>query len=198
MRSKDKTVLSAIEAFICDYTDLNGYSPTMQEIADKVGVSRPTVHRYVVKLCEDGILNRSGYRSLTSAKGKAPVKRVPVVGEIACGVPMLAEENIEEYMSLPTSLIGNGDFFLLHASGDSMIEIGVNDGDLVLVRRQNSATEGQVVVALTEDGATLKRFYPEPENHRIRLHPENRSMEDYYVVNCEIQGVAVKVLKDIE
>lgn len=198
MRSKDKTVLNAIEAFICDYSDLNGYSPTMQEIADKVGVSRPTVHRYVVKLCEDGILNRSGYRSLTSVKGKAPVKRVPVVGEIACGVPMLAEENIEEYMSLPTSLIGNGDFFLLHASGDSMIEIGVNDGDLVLVRQQSSANEGQVVVALTEDGATLKRFYPEPENHRIRLHPENRSMEDYYVDDCEIQGIAVKVLKDIE
>jgi SOS regulatory protein LexA len=198
MRSKDKTVLNAIEAFICNYTDLNGYSPTMQEIADEVGVSRPTVYRYVVKLCEDGVLSRSGYRSLTSTKGKAPVKRVPVVGEIACGVPMLAEENIEEYMSLPTSLIGNGDFFLLHANGDSMIEIGVNDGDLVLVRQQNSATEGQVVVALTEDGATLKRFYPESENHRIRLHPENRSMEDYYVYDCEIQGVAVKVLKDIE
>ena len=198
MRSKDKTVLNAIEAFICDFTDLNGYSPTMQEIADKVGVSRPTVYRYVVKLCEEGILNRSGYRSLTSTKGKEPVKRVPVVGEIACGVPMLAEENIEEYMRLPTSLIGNGDFFLLHASGDSMIEVGINDGDLVLVRQQSSATEGQVVVALTEDGATLKRFYPEHENHRIRLHPENRSMEDYYVVDCEIQGIAVKVLKDIE
>ena len=198
MRSKDKTVLNAIEAFICDFTDLNGYSPTMQEIADKVGVSRPTVYRYVVKLCEEGILNRSGYRSLTSTKGKEPVKRVPVVGEIACSVPMLAEENIEEYMRLPTSLIGNGDFFLLHASGDSMIEVGINDGDLVLVRQQSSATEGQVVVALTEDGATLKRFYPEHENHRIRLHPENRSMEDYYVVDCEIQGIAVKVLKDIE
>ena len=79
-----------------------------------------------------------------------------------------------------------------------MIEIGVNDGDLVLVWQQSSANEGQVVVALTEDGATLKRFYPEPENHRIRLHPENRSMEDYYVDDCEIQGIAVKVLKDIE
>ena len=90
MRSKDKTVLNAIEAFICDYTGLNGYSPTMQEIADKVGVSRPTVHRYVVKLCEDGILNRSGYRSVTSLKGKVPAKRVPVVGQVACGVPMLA------------------------------------------------------------------------------------------------------------
>ena len=78
MRSKDKTVLNAIEGFICDYTDLNGYSPTMQEIANQVGVSRPTVHRYVVKLCEDGILSRSGYRSLTSAKWKAPVKRVPI------------------------------------------------------------------------------------------------------------------------
>lgn len=198
MRSKDKAILAAIERFICDYTDLNGYSPTMQEIADKVGVSRPTVHRYVVKLCDEGILNRSGYRSLTSVKGKSPVKRVPVVGHVACGLPMLAEENIEEYMSLPTSLIGNGDFFLHRTSGDSMIEVGVDYGDLVLVKRQSSANEGQIVVALTGDEATLKRIFPEPENHRIRLHPENSRIEDIYVDTCEIQRIAAKVFKDLE
>ena len=79
-----------------------------------------------------------------------------------------------------------------------MIEAGIDDGDLVLIRQQNTADVGQIVVALMEDEATIKRFYPEPENHRVRLHPENSRMEDIYVDNCEIQGVAVKVLKDLE
>ena len=82
--------------------------------------------------------------------------------------------------------------------GDSMIEAGIDNGDLVLIRQQNYADEGQIVVALMEDEATLKRFYPEPKKHRIRLHPENSRMDDIYVDNCEIQGVAVKVLKDLE
>ncbi len=79
-----------------------------------------------------------------------------------------------------------------------MIEAGIEDGDLVLIRQQNTANEGQIVVALIDDEATLKRFYPEPENHRICLHPENSQMDDIYVDNCEIQGVAVKVIKDLE
>ena len=90
------------------------------------------------------------------------------------------------------------DAFILRAYGDSMIEAGIDDGDLVLIRQQNYADDGQIVVALMEDEATLKRFYPEPEKHRVRLHPENSAMEDIIVDNCVIQGVAVKVLKDLE
>lgn len=198
MRSKDKTLMAAIEKFVSDYTDSNGISPTMQEVADGVGSSKATVQRYIAQLCEDGILDYSGYRTMTSTKMKAAAIRVPVLGTIACGIPKFAEENIEEYVRLPVALFGKGNFFILRAYGDSMIEAGIDNGDLVLIRQQNYADEGQIVVALMEDEATLKRFYPEPKKHRIRLHPENSHMDDIYVDNCEIQGVAVKVLKDLE
>ena len=198
MRSKDKTLMAAIEKFVSDYTDSNGISPTMQEGADGVGSSKATVQRYIAQLCEDGILDYSGYRTMTSTKTKAAAIRVPVLGTIACGIPKFAEENIEEYVRLPVALFGKGNFFILRAYGDSMIEAGIDNGDLVLIRQQNYADEGQIVVALMEDEATLKRFYPEPKKHRIRLHPENSRMDDIYVDNCEIQGVAVKVLKDLE
>lgn len=198
MRSKDKTLMADIEKFVSDYTDSNGISPTMQEVADGVGSSKATVQRYIAQLCEDGILDYSGYRTMTSTKTKAAAIRVPVLGTIACGIPKFAEENIEEYVRLPVALFGKGNFFILRAYGDSMIEAGIDNGDLVLIRQQNYADEGQIVVALMEDEATLKRFYPEPKKHRIRLHPENSRMDDIYVDNCEIQGVAVKVLKDLE
>lgn len=198
MRSKDKTLMAAIEKFVSDYTDSNGISPTMQEVADGVGSSKATVQRYIAQLCEEGILDYSGYRTMTSTKTKAAAIRVPVLGTIACGIPKFAEENIEEYVRLPVALFGKGNFFILRAYGDSMIEAGIDNGDLVLIRQQNYADEGQIVVALMEDEATLKRFYPEPKKHRIRLHPENSRMDDIYVDNCEIQGVAVKVLKDLE
>ena len=198
MRSKDKTLMAAIEKFVSDYTDSNGISPTMQEVADGVGSSKATVQRYIAPLCDDGILDYSGYRTMTSTKTKAAAIRVPVLGTIACGIPKFAEENIEEYVRLPVALFGKGNFFILRAYGDSMIEAGIDNGDLVLIRQQNYADEGQIVVALMEDEATLKRFYPEPKKHRIRLHPENSRMDDIYVDNCEIQGVAVKVLKDLE
>ena len=198
MRSKDKTLMAAIEKFVSDYTDSNGISPTMQEVADGVGSSKATVQRYIAQLCEDGILDYSGYRTMTSTKTKAAAIRVPVLGTIACGIPKFAEENIEEYVRLPVALFGKGNFFILRAYGDSMIEAGIDNGDLVLIRQQNYADEGQIVVDLMEDEATLKRFYPEPKKHRIRLHPENSRMDDIYVDNCEIQGVAVKVLKDLE
>ncbi len=198
MRSKDKTLMAAIEKFVSDYTDSNGISPTMQEVADGVGSSKATVQRYIAQLCDDGILDYSGYRTMTSTKTKAAAIRVPVLGTIACGIPKFAEENIEEYVRLPVALFGKGNFFILRAYGDSMIEAGIDNGDLVLIRQQNYADEGQIVVALMEDEATLKRFYPEPKKHRIRLHPENSRMDDIYADNCEIQGVAVKVLKDLE
>lgn len=198
MRSKDNTLMAAIEKFVSDYTDSNGISPTMQEVADGVGSSKATVQRYIAQLCDDGILDYSGYRTMTSTKTKAAAIRVPVLGTIACGIPKFAEENIEEYVRLPVALFGKGNFFILRAYGDSMIEAGIDNGDLVLIRQQNYADEGQIVVALMEDEATLKRFYPEPKKHRIRLHPENSRMDDIYVDNCEIQGVAVKVLKDLE
>lgn len=197
MRSKDKTLMAAIEKFVCDYTDKTGISPTMQEVADSVGSSKATVQRYIAQMCDDGIIEYSGYRTMTSTKTKMQAVRVPVLGTIACGIPKFAEENIEEYVRLPVALFGKGDFFILRANGDSMIEANIDDGDLVVIKQQNYAEPGQIVVALMDDEATLKRYYPEPEKRRVRLHPENSAMRDIIVKNCIIQGVAVKVLKDL-
>ena len=197
MRTKDSALLAEIEQYICDFTDNNGISPTMQEVADGVGVSKATAYRYITQLCSDGVINYTGKRTISSTKTNTQVVRVPVLGSIACGIPKFAEENIEEYVRLPVSLFGQGNFYILRAYGDSMIEAGIKDGDLVLIRQQNQADAGQIVVALIDDEATLKRYFPEPRRKRIRLHPENSSMEDIYVDKCEIQGVAIMVLKNL-
>jgi len=124
---------------------------------------------------------------------------MPVVGTIACGTPILAEENIESYLSISGKFLGPGVFFVLVAKGDSMINAGIDNGDYVIVRQQNSADEGQIVVALVEDGeCTLKRYYKDEKRKKIRLHPENNEMEDMYFDTISIQGVAVKVIKNLD
>ena len=198
MRSKNQVIFSDIEKFLIDYTDQYGYCPSVDEIAAGIGVPKTTTFRYLKQMKEDGTIRYSGCRNITFTNETVQTVRVPVLGKIACGIPKFAEENIEEYVKLPVSLFGKGDYFLLRAYGDSMIEAGIEDGDIVLIRKQNTAEKGQIVVALMEDEATLKRFYPEPEKHRIRLHPENSGMEDIFVEDCLIQGVAIKVLKDLK
>lgn len=200
MQHKNQETISALDKFISEFIDKHGVSPTMSEIADGVGIAPATVYRYMSYMRENGMLEYDGHRSIVTKEAKKTRTqsiRVPVLGSVSCGVPKLAEENIEEYVRLPVSLFGQGNFYLLRANGDSMIEAGIDDGDLVLIRQQSTAEDGQIVVALMDDEATLKRFYPEPKHHRVRLHPENSSMEDIIVPDCIIQGVAVKVLKDL-
>lgn len=198
MRTKNTELFAAIEKFVGDYIDEHGVSPSVQEIADGTGMSRANASRYISAMREKGVLDSDGsnHRSIVT-KGSRQTVRVPVLGAVSCGVPKLAEENIEEYVRLPVSLFGSGDFYILRANGDSMIDAGIDDGDLVLIRKQSSAEPGQIVVALMEEEATLKRYYPEPEHHRIRLHPENAALSDIYVEDCILQGVAVKLLKDL-
>lgn len=201
MRGKNEEYFKMIEAFVDKYKEEYGVAPTVQEIANGIGIPKTTVGRYLSYMRDRGMLDYIGHRNIqtrTSQMTKTETIRVPVLGKVSCGVPRYAEENIEEYVRLPVALFGRGQFFILRANGDSMIEANIDDGDLVLIRQQDYANEGQIVVALMDDEATLKRYYPEPENHRIRLHPENSRMDDIYVKNCIIQGVAVKVLKDLE
>ena len=123
---------------------------------------------------------------------------IPILGSVSCGVPLLEEENIEAYYWLPEELFGKGDFFFLRANGDSMIGAGIDDGDLVLIRRCDDAQVGQIVVALTDENEnTLKRFYPEPEKNQVRLKAENPKYKDIITRECHVQGVAVKVIKDL-
>lgn len=199
MRTKDTALIEQIKKSIEKAYEENGRSPSVRQIAKEVGCSYSTVSRYIKEMVERGIIARSSGEYETEVISKMNIDTVPVavVGSVSCGPLTFAEENIEEYIKLPTSLLGQGKFFILHASGQSMIGAGIEDGDLVVVRQQPTAEPGQIVVALVEDEVTLKRFYPDPENGCVRLHPENKRLKDIIVDDCQIQGVAVKVLKDL-
>lgn len=199
MRSKDTALIEQIKKSIEKAYEESGRTPSVREIATEVGCSYSTVSRYLTEMMSRGVITREGgmYETETIAKMNLETVPVAVVGSVSCGPLTFAEENIEEYIKLPKSLLGAGKFFILHASGQSMIGAGIEDGDLVVIRQQETAEPGQIVVALVEDEVTLKRFFPDPQNGCIRLHPENKRMKDIIVDNCQIQGVAVKVLKDL-
>ena len=148
---------------------------------------------------ENGMIRYDGQQISTEQTEKVQTELISValLGPVSCGVPTLEEEYAEEYVSLPVSMFGNGTFFLLRASGESMIDAGIAPGDLVLVRKQSEATDGEIVVALVGNENTLKRYYVDTESHMIRLHPENKAMRDIIVPDCRVQGVAVKVIKNL-
>ncbi len=200
MQHKKTEYVEMLEEYINEYKDATGgATPTVREIAADVGLAYSTVSRYLTFMKEQGIVESAGSRNIVTRQSKRDAEgfcRVPVLGAVSCGLPKFAEENIEEYVKLPVSLFGKGDFFLLRAKGDSMINAGIEDGDLVLVRKTDTAEYNRIVVALIgEDEATLKRFRPDGEV--IRLHAENPNYDDIIVNDCIIQGVAVKILKDL-
>ena len=201
MKGKNQSLMDNIVSYIDNRYMETHQAPSMREIARKFEISVSTVKWYIDILVEKGIIsNSSSYRGLSTnkmTKSTSNMNHIPIVGTIACGSPLLAEENIECYMPMPKSLLGNGNFFMLKANGNSMIKAGINTGDYVIVRQQNYADEGQIVVALTGDEATLKRYYIDNDKKMIRLHPENEAMEDMYFDSISIQGVAVKVIKNL-
>lgn len=197
MRSKNPELMVQIMEYIDDYYSKHCSSPSVRTIAAGVGTSKSTVQRYLVAMNEDGMLSYDGKELIIDKirKTNKSTVNVAVVGSIACGITNLAEENIEEYVSLPKSMFGEGEFIILRANGESMVDAGIETGDLVVIRKQSCAEDGQIVVALVDDEATLKRLYR--DNEKIRLHPENKDMDDIIADDCIIQGVAVKVIKDI-
>lgn len=188
-----KRIVDFVEAYHLDYNS----SPSLRVIADGVGIGSTTVYRYLMEMNERGMICYDGktIRNEKIDKSQRGTIRAAVIGRIACGIPNLAEQHVEGYVNLPESLFGQGNFYILRASGCSMTEAGIDDGDLVVIREQNTAEDGQIVVALVDDEATLKRFFHEGD--RIRLHPENPRMKDIFVTDCRIQGVAVKVIHDL-
>lgn len=121
-----------------------------------------------------------------------------LVGSVSCGLPQLEEENIEEYITLPASLIGKGEFYVVHANGDSMTGAGIDDNDLVIVRKQTDANYGDLVIALIDNENTLKRYLFDSKRNRPYLHPENPDFKDIYPASLSIQGVAVHVIKRLQ
>lgn len=196
MRTLNEETLQRMEEYIRERQRKDGVSPSYRRIMHALGMSSLNlVQRYVLALENHGRIRRTRLGSIALPKrldaGKNKI--TPLVGDIACGQPSFAEENIEASYALPEAIFGKGELFMLHTHGDSMIEAGIREGDLIVVRKQNTADDGQIVVALVDGETTLKRLFH--RNGKIVLHPENRQMKDIVVENCEIQGVLVSCIK---
>lgn len=201
MRTRSRETTDKIIDFINNYYNCRGISPSISEIAEEIGVNKSTISRYLSDMRQKGLVdidgNHRGVSTEYTQKYK-DIKSVFVVGTIACGTPIFAKENIENQLFISSSMLGEGEFFALKAQGDSMINAGISNGDYVIARKQNVAEEGQIIVALIGDEATLKRFYIDKKNKKIRLHPENDDMEDMYFDSVEIQGVVKKIIKNCD
>ena len=197
--------------YLVEYVDRHGYPPTVREIGEQVGLASPsTVHAHLANLERAGLLRRDptkpraleliGRERREPDAGAAELRdaaRLPILGEIAAGGPLLAEQNIEDYVTMPSSTKGD---FVLRVKGESMIEAGILDGDLVIVQRAQDARNGEIVVALAGgdeflDEATVKTFYREKD--RVRLQPENASMEPIYAPHVQILGRVVGVFREL-
>lgn len=205
---REKAILKFIEKQVIS----NGYPPSVREIGKAVGLSSTaTVHGYLTKLSQKGYIKKENQkgRTLRLLKGmssesdkKAENKNfysgkemveVPVIGKITAGAPILAVENITDTFPIPIDFVGNSESFMLTVRGESMIEAGILDGDYILIKKQNTANNGEIVVALIEDEATVKTFYKEKDH--IRLQPENSTMQPIIVPNCKILGKVAGVFR---
>jgi len=180
-----------------------GFPPTVRDIGEAVGLSSSsTVHSHLAALEAKGLIRRdpSKPRALEvighedeAREVDYNVRRLPLVGQVAAGAPILAAENIEQTMTLPVELVRDDSTFILKVKGDSMVEAGILDGDFVVVRQQATANNGEIVVAMIDDEATVKTFYREAD--RIRLQPENSSMDPIYATDLSILGKVVAVFR---
>lgn len=198
---RQKRILEVIEEAV----RTQGYPPTVREIGAAVGLCSPaSVQGHLSALESMGYIRRGTAkrraleiirtgRSVPWADGEPELARVPLVGRVAAGVPLLAESNIEDSLDIPRFLGGEGGCFALRVSGTSMVNAGILDGDIVVVRQQETADDGDIVVALLEDEATLKRFFREAD--QIRLQPENDSMEPILIKDPRIVGKVTGVLR---
>lgn len=189
-----------ILAYIEKATLQKGYPPSVREICDATGLkSTSTVHGHLIRLEKKGLLYRDSMKpraiSVPSDHQmyRTEMINVPIVGRVSAGSPILATENIEDYIALPQSMLGEGEHYVLGVRGESMIEAGIMDGDYVVVRKQPTAYNGDIVVAMVDDDATVKRFYR--ENGHFRLQPENSTMEPIIVPEVTILGKVVSLYR---
>lgn len=186
-------ILEYIEAYI----EKNGYAPSVREIGQAVDLkSTSTVHGHLNRLEKKGLLHREAMKPRTidvTRDDKPQMMKLPILGKVAAGVPILAEENAEGYVQLPDAIVGRGEHFVLEIRGDSMITAGIMNGDYVVVKRQQTAQNGDIVIAMIDDEATCKRYFKEPD--RIRLQPENPRMQPFYARSVTILGKVTAVYR---
>ena len=195
----------------CDSHELNeyiksqilnkGYPPSVRDICQAVNLkSTSSVHAHLESLEKNGYIRRDPTKSRTIEiiddnfnLSRREVVNIPLLGQVAAGQPLLAVENITEYFPIPSEYMPGGEVFMLKVKGDSMINMGIYEGDQIIVRKQNTASNGEVIVALVDDSATVKRFYK--ENGHIRLQPENDFMDPIIVDDCEILGKVIGLIR---
>ena len=185
--------------FIRREIDDKGYPPSVREICLAVGLkSTSTVHAHLNRLEEEGYIRRDATKpraleltDTATVRGRS----VPLVGRVTAGMPILAQQNIEEYYMLPQNLVGGDEVFILSVQGESMIEAGILDGDFVIVRRQSHAENGDIVVAMIDDEATVKRIFY--EKTRVRLQPENSTMQPIYVRDVTVLGRVIALFRQM-
>lgn len=193
--------MQSIKQFAEAYFLKNKTWPSLGQISTHLKIGKTTAYRYLHTMHENGMLSydgAQGVRTELADKVRSDTCMVAVLGDVSCGLPKYADENIESYMELPRQLLGEGTFFLLRANGDSMVGADIDDGDLVVIKQQNTAQDGDIVVALMEDEATLKTLFRDGTHKCVRLHPENPKYGDIVVQDVLIQGIAVKVLKNVK
>ena len=194
---KDKQLL--IYEFLKDFTSEKGYPPTVREICKAVGLkSTSSVHGHLKHLEKEGLIKRDPTKpralEIVDSVVKKEMINVPIIGRVTAGLPILANENIEDSFPLPLDYVKhNNDLFMLKISGSSMIKAGILDGDLAIIEKTQTASNGDKIVALIENEATLKTFYR--ENNHIRLQPENDEMEPIIVDNCSILGKLIGIYR---
>jgi len=207
MVSKISNRQQAILEFIKNEVREKGYPPSVREIGEAVGLaSSSTVHGHLDRLEKKGLIRRDPTKpraiEILDQDGESDihfplaVSKIPVVGKVTAGVPITATENIEEYFPLPAHFVGDNQVFMLNVIGESMIEAGIHNGDYVIVRQQQTAMNGEIVVAMTEeDEATVKTFYKEKDH--IRLQPENPTMEPIRLKHVTILGKVIGLFRNI-
>ena len=196
MNPRNEEKKMEVYRFICDFTEENGFSPSYAEISSALGIAKSTVSKYATRLADEGLLEGVGTRRMYPHTASGSVLHVPLIGDIACGKPILAVEDVEEYIPVPRSRFSEGKYFALKARGDSMCDIGIQSGDTVIIKWQDTASNGDIVVALIDDGtgdgerATLKRFFYDRSHSRYILHAENPAYADIILDHVRILGVA--------
>lgn len=194
----DQSKLNEVLAYVNRYNEENGFPPTVRDICAALGIkSTATAYSYINRLREAGLLNKADRKKRAVSLVGSDTVKVPLVGTVTAGQPILAMESFERFYSLPAEEFHGEELFLLRVYGDSMIEAGIFDGDKVVVRKQESAENGDIVVALfddgVEEGATVKRFFS--KSGKIILHPENSSMQDFVLDSATILGKVIGLIR---
>lgn len=197
MRSKDPERMDRILRIINDFFFREHRVPSLQEIAGLAEIAKSSAHRYLVEMDQRGLLSYQAGEILTEKiRESFQICRAPLLGGISCGEPVEENEQVEEYLTLPAAIFGHDELFILRARGDSMIGAGIESGDLVVMRRQQTARTGDIVAALVDHHEnTLKRLLYDSERGCRYLHPENRKYPDMYFSEIEIQGVLANIIK---